>query len=293
MEIRIKGSTKLLALFGSPVGHSGSPAMYNYSFRYHGLDYAYLAFDITQEQFPAAVDAVRLFQMRGFNVTMPDKNIAATLVDTLSPAARIIGAVNTVVNDDGHLTGYMTDGSGFVQNLKEHGVSAAGKKLVILGAGGAATAIQVECALQKAAAISIFNTPDPFLDRAKETAEKLKKEVPDCEVKVICLDEQDRLKEEIRTADILVNATRVGMKPDDQISPITDVSVFRPELVVADTVYEPLETKMMKDAKAAGCQKVIDGEGMLLWQGAVAYKLYTGLDMPVEAYQKYKNGQEA
>lgn len=293
MEKRIKGSTKLLALFGSPVGHSGSPAMYNFSFRYHGLDYAYLAFDITKEQFPAAVDAVRLFQMRGFNVTMPDKNIAAELVDTLSPAARIIGAVNTVVNDDGHLTGYMTDGSGFVQNLKEHGVSVAGKKLVILGAGGAATAIQVECALQKAAAISIFNAPDPFLDRAKETAQKLKKEVPDCEVKVICLDEQDRLKEEIMTADILVNATRVGMKPDDHLSPITDVSVFRPELVVADTVYEPLETKMMKDAKAAGCKKIIDGEGMLLWQGAVAYKLYTGLDMPVDAYQKYKNGQEA
>ncbi len=289
MEKRIQGSTKLLALFGSPVSHSGSPAMYNFSFAYHGLDYAYLAFDIKESQAAEAASAARLFQLRGFNVTMPCKNKMAECVDELSPAAKIIGAVNTVVNEGGRLIGHMTDGGGFVRNLKEHGVEVVGKKLVILGAGGAATAIQVECALQGAAAISIFNANDPFLERAKVTAAKLKQEVPGCTVTVLCLDEQDRLKEEIACADILVNATKVGMKPNEDASPIADTSVFRPDLVVADTVYNPLETKMMQEAKQAGCRTIIDGEGMLLWQGAIAYQLYTGLEMPVEEYQKFKN----
>ena len=121
MEQRIKGTTGLLALIGSPVGHSGSPAMYNFSFQYHNLDYAYMAFDIKEGQVPAALDAMRLFKMRGCNVTMPCKNKVAQCVDELSPAAKIIGAVNTIVNEDGKLVGHITDGIGFVRNLKEHG----------------------------------------------------------------------------------------------------------------------------------------------------------------------------
>lgn len=175
MEQRIKGTTGLMMLIGSPVGHSGSPDMYNFSFRYHKQDYAYMAFDIKEDQVGAALDAMRLFKMRGANVTMPCKNEAARLVDELSPAARIIGAVNTIVNEDGKLVGHITDGTGFVQNLKEHGVEVKGKKMVVLGAGGAATAIQVQCALDGAASISVFNPDDPFLERAHQTAEKLKK----------------------------------------------------------------------------------------------------------------------
>ena len=128
MEQRIKGTTGLMALIGSPVGHSGSPAMYNFSFRYHNLDYAYMAFDIKEDQVPAALDAIRLFKMRGANVTMPCKNEVAKHMDELSPAARIIGAVNTIVNEDGKLVGHITDGIGFVRNLKEHGVDVKGKK---------------------------------------------------------------------------------------------------------------------------------------------------------------------
>lgn len=291
MEQRIKGSTGLLALIGSPVGHSGSPAMYNFSFRYHNLDYAYMAFDIKEDQVPQALDAIRLLKMRGFNVTMPCKNAVAKYVDELSPAARIIGACNTVVNEDGKLIGHMTDGSGFVRNLKEHGVDVKGQKIVVLGAGGAATAIQVECALEGAKSISIYNGNDPFLDRARGTAKKLGAEVPECEVKVTCLDDQEALKADIAEANILINATSVGMKPHEDGTLITDTSVFRPDLVVADTVYNPLETRLMREAKEAGCEKVIGGEGMLLWQGAVAYKLYTGLDMPTDEYQAYKKEQ--
>ena len=179
MEQRIKGTTGLMALIGSPVGHSGSPAMYNFSFRHHNLDYAYMAFDIKEDQVPAALDAIRLFKMRGANVTMPCKNEVAKHMDELSPAARIIGAVNTIVNEDGKLVGHITDGIGFVRNLKEHGVDVKGKKMVVLGAGGAATAIQVQCALDGAESISIFNPKDPFFARAESTAEKLSKETPD------------------------------------------------------------------------------------------------------------------
>jgi shikimate dehydrogenase len=291
MEQRIKGTTGLLGLIGSPVGHSGSPAMYNFSFQYHNLDYAYMAFDIKEDQVPAALDAMRLFKMRGCNVTMPCKNEVAKHMDELSPAARIIGAVNTIVNEDGKLIGHITDGIGFVRNLKENGEEVKGKKLVVLGAGGAATAIQVQCALDGAKAISIFNPDDPFLARAHSTAEKLKKEVPECEVNVYCLDDQDKLKEEIASADILVNATLAGMKPHDDLTLITDKSVFRSDLVVADVVYNPAETRLIKEAKEAGCKKAIGGSGMLLWQGAAAYQLYTGLEMPTAEYQQFQKEQ--
>lgn len=292
MEQRIKGTTGLLALIGSPVGHSGSPAMYNFSFQYHKLDYAYMAFDIKEDEVPAALDAMRLFHMRGCNVTMPCKNKAAECVDELSPAARIIGAVNTIVNENGKLVGHITDGTGFVRNLKEHGVDIKGKKMVVLGAGGAATAIQVQSALDGASAISIFNPDDAFLARARVTAEKLKKEVPACDVNVYCIDDQDKLREEIARADILVNGTLAGMKPHDDVS-LVEKSMLHPDLVVADVVYNPAETKLLKDAKDVGCKRAIGGKGMLLWQGAAAYKLYTGLEMPTDEYQKFQAEQEA
>ena len=164
--------------------------------------------------------------------------------------------------------------------------------MVVLGAGGAATAIQVQCALDGAASISIFNPNDPFLDRAKNTATKLKNEVPDCDVQVFCLDDQDKLKEEIAKADILVNGTSAGMKPHEDFSLITDKSVFRPDLIVCDVVYNPEETKLLREAREAGCTKTIGGKGMLLWQGVAAYKLYTGMDMPVEEYKKYQAENE-
>lgn len=290
MEQRIKGTTGLLALIGSPVGHSGSPAMYNFSFQYHNLDYAYMAFDIKEDEVPAALDTMRLFKMRGCNVTMPCKNKAAQCVDELSPAARIVGAVNTIVNENGKLVGHITDGIGFVRNLKEHGIDVKGKKMVVLGAGGAATALQVQCALDGAARISIFNPNDAFLDRAKSTAEKLEKEVPECKVNVYCIEDQDKLREEIANTDILVNGTLAGMKPHDDIS-LVDKSMFHKNLVVADVVYNPEETRMLREAKEAGC-KTVGGKGMLLWQGAAAYKLYTGLEMPTEEYQKFQTKQE-
>ena len=291
MEKRISGHTRLLALIGSPVGHSGSPAMYNYSFEKLGLDYAYVAFDVKEEGVKDALDAMRLFNMRGMNVTMPDKVEAARYMDELSPAAQIIGAVNTIVNEDGKLIGHMTDGEGFVNNLKDHGVSIVGKKLVVAGGGGAATAIQVQCALDGAKEITIFNKKDAFFERTVTTAEKIKEAVPGCVVNVYDIDDEVVLKEEVASADIFVNATIVGMKPMDDQSIIKDTSLLRPELVVADIVYNPEETKLLKEAKAAGCT-CVGGKGMLVWQGASAFKLYTGEEMPVEEVKELLYGNK-
>lgn len=289
MEKRISGTTGLFTLLGSPVGHSGSPAMYNFSFQKQGLDYAYLAFDVKKEQMPQAIDALRLFKVRGSNVTMPCKSIAATLVDDLSPAAKIIGAINVIVNDNGKLTGHITDGIGFVRNLKENGVDIKDKKLVVLGAGGAATALQVQCALDGAKEISIFNQDDEFYQNAEKTKEKIEQAKPEVKVNVYLLSDQAKLKAEIAQADILVNATIVGMKPLDGQS-LVDKSYLRPDLVVADTVYNPLKTKLIEDAEALGCT-IAPGKGMLLWQGAAAYSLFTGKEMPTAEYQAYEQQQ--
>ena len=281
MENRISGTTGLLALIGSPVGHSGSPAMYNYSFQKLGLDYVYVAFDITTEDVGKAVEAMRLFKMRGINVTMPDKTEAVRYMDALSPAAQIIGAVNTIVNDDGVLTGHITDGEGFVNNLRDHGIEIAGKKITVAGGGGAATAIQVQCALDGAREISIFNIKDEFFERTLQTAEKIRNAKPECVVNVYDIADEAKMKEEIASSDIFTNATIVGMKPMDGESVVKDVSAFRPGLVVCDAVYNPKKTRLLREAEEAGCI-CVGGEGMLLWQGAAAFKLYTGRDMPVE-----------
>lgn len=281
MEKRISGTTGLLGLIGSPVGHSGSPAMYNYCFQKMGLDYAYLAFDVPIAEVKNAIQAIKTFHMRGCNVTMPCKTEVVSYMDELSEAAKIIGAVNTIVNEDGKLIGHITDGEGFVENLRDHGVDIAGKKITVAGGGGAATAIQVQCALSGAREITIFNIKDDFFQRTLDTAEKIRTACPNCIVNVYDIADQAKMKEEIESSDIFANATIVGMKPMENESVVKDLSAFREGLVVCDAVYNPKETKLLREAKEAGCT-CITGEGMLVWQGAAAFKLYTGLEMPVE-----------
>ncbi|EGT2231891.1 TPA: shikimate dehydrogenase [Clostridioides difficile] len=279
--MEISGRTGLFALIGTPVGHSKSPVMYNYSFKKLDLDYRYLAFDITVDKVKEALLAIKTFNIKGANVTMPCKSAVTEYMDELSPAARIIGACNTIVNDNGKLVGHITDGVGYVRNLKENGVEVKGKKITIMGAGGAATAIQVQCALDGAREISIFNPKDDFYKRAEQTVENIKKNVPECVVNLYDLEDTNKLYEEIESSDILTNATLIGMKPYDNETNIKDTSVLRKDLVVTDVVYNPKKTKMIEDAEANGC-KAIGGLGMLLYQGAEAFNLYTGLEMPVE-----------
>ena len=210
------------------------------------------------------------------------------MVDELSDAAKLIGACNTVVVKDGKLIGNNTDGMGFVRNLKENGVDVKGKKITVMGAGGAATAIQVQCALDGAEKISIFNRKDEFYANGEKTVKKIQQMVPDCEVSIHVLEDTKKLYDTIADSNILVNATKVGMKPLDQQTLVEDTSVFRADLVVADAVYNPKETRFVKEAKAAGCKVAVGGIGMLLWQGAAAFHLFTGKEMPTdEVYELF------
>lgn len=279
--MNITGHTRLLALFGSPVKHSGSPAMYNYSFEKLGLDYVYVAIDVGREGLKEAVSAARLYNMRGFNLTMPCKNDVIHFIDELSLTARLVGAVNTVVNENGRLIGYNTDGVGFVKNLEAHKITVKNKKIVVAGAGGAATAIIVQLALDGASEIHIFNKKSESFKRMLETIQRIKKEVPDVVINIHDIFDEAKYTETIKQVDIFVNATVVGMKPLDNESVVKDISAFHKSLVVADVVYNPIETKLLRETREAGCI-CIDGKGMLLWQGVYAFKLYTGKDMPVE-----------
>lgn len=283
MEKRINGHTRLYALIGSPVGHSGSPAMYNYSFEKLGIDAAYLAFDVPVEETEDAVNALRTLHAGGFNVTMPCKTAVAQLVDRLSPAAELVGACNTVVfEEDGTMTGHMTDGTGFVRNLREHGVEIKDKKIVLLGTGGAATAIAVQAALDGVAEIAIFNRKDGFYANGEKTVEKIRKAVSSIrKVSIEDLDDTELLGKVIGESDILINATRAGMSPMEDVIPVP-AEFLRPELAVADVVYNPKETLLIKKAKEAGCRAAVGGSGMLLWQGVAAFELYTGQEMPVQ-----------
>ena len=279
--MNITGRTRLLALFGSPVAHSGSPAMYNYSFDELGIDYVYTAIDIKREELKQAVAAAKLYNMRGFNLTMPCKNEAINYIDKLSPAAKLAGAVNTVINDNGILTGYITDGSGFINNLKYNGIDIVGKKIIVAGGGGAATAILVQSALEGAGEVIVFSRKEGFLTRVLKVVEELKEFSKNTVINAYDINNIERFTAEIRSSDIFVNATIVGMKPMEDESIVKDTCAFRKGLVVADAVYNPEKTRLLSEAEAAGC-KCIYGKGMLLWQGAEAFKLFTGMDMPVE-----------
>ena len=279
--MRISGTTTLLGLIGTPVEHSKSPAMYNHCFQKFGLDWAYLAFDIPQEKAGDAVQAIRTLGMRGANVTMPCKNAVIPYLDRLTPAAEAIQAVNTIVNENGTLVGYNTDGCGYTQNLRRSGVEVKGKKIVLLGGGGAASAIAIQAALEGAAEIAVFNLKDAFWPRVEKGLQAIAKAAPGCAITLNDLQDREALHRAILRCDILSNATRVGMAPYEEQSNITDLSWFRPDLIVTDVVYAPPRTKMLREAGAAGCL-TCDGLGMLLCQGAEAFRLYSGLEMPVE-----------
>ena len=189
-------------------------------------------------------------------------------------------AVNTIVNDNGVLTGHITDGIGYMAALKDNHIDVIGKKMTIVGAGGAATAIQVQAALDGVKEISIFNARDKFWDNAVETVKKIN-ENTECKAALYDLADLDKLKEEMEDSYLFTNATGVGMKPLEGQTYIPDKSFFRPDLIVIDIVYFPRETALLKMAKEAGC-KTMNGLGMMLFQGSAAFELWTGQPMPIE-----------
>lgn len=276
---QITGHTRLTGLLGSPVAHSISPMMHNEAFEQLGLDYVYLAFDVGADRLEAAVEGLRALNVRGFNLTMPDKNLMCTLCDKLSPAAEISGAVNTVVNDGGVFTGYTTDGIGYMQAAKDAGHDLTGKKMTLMGAGGAATAILVQAALDGLSEISVFSIHDAFFPRAKKIIGQLNERTK-CRVRLYDFDDESILRREIGESDILTNGTSVGMAPNTDRSIITDPSMFHKDLVVSDVIYNPRETLLLRTAREAGC-RTFNGLYMLMYQGAEAFRLWTGQEMPI------------
>ena len=280
MAERITGHTELIGLMAYPIRHSSSPAMQNEAFAKLGLDYAYLAFEVDNDTLEDAIKGLRALRMRGSNVSMPNKTVVHKYLDKLSPAAEMCGAVNTIVNDDGVLTGHITDGIGYMAALKDNDIDVIGKKMTIVGAGGAATAIEIQAALDGVAEMSIFNVKDKFWANAEETVRKIN-EKTNCKATLYNLADLDKLKEEIADSYLFANATGMGMKPLEGKTYIPDKSFFRPDLIVTDVVYFPRETEMLRIAKEVGC-KTMNVLGMMLFQGSAAFELWTGQPMPIE-----------
>lgn len=287
MAERITGHTELIGLMAYPIRHSSSPAMHNEAFAKLGLDYAYLAFEVDNSTLEDAVKGMRALKMKGSNVSMPNKTVIGKYLDELSPAAELCGAVNTVVNDNGRLIGHITDGIGFMAACKDNDIDLIGKKMTICGAGGAGTAIEIQAALDGVAEMSIFNRKDEFWDRAVSNVEKINSKT-NCKATLYDLADVDKLREEMNDSYLFANATGVGMKPLEGQSVVPDKSYFRPELIVVDVPYSPLETTMRKMAKEAGC-KTMNGLGMMLFQGAAAFKLFTGEEMPIDYMKEVLN----
>ena len=277
--MEISGKTGFACLLGSPVAHSSSPAMHNLSFKLNNLDYRYLAFDISPDRLKTAVDGLRELGCLGFNLTMPLKRDIIPLLDEMSPESTVCDAVNTVSIKGGKLHGTTTDGIGFFDSLKfEEGIDLSGKSMVLLGAGGAANAIAAEGAFNRLSSLSIFRRKNERWNETLAFVDKLNANT-NCKVSLFDINDESTLKNELDNSPVLCNGTNVGMG-DDQNSPIPK-AVLNSNLHVADIIYHPETTTLMKDAISVGAD-ASNGKYMLLYQGAASFKIWTGCDMPIK-----------
>lgn len=280
MKTSISGHTRLIGLFAKPIRHSISPMIQNAALSALGIDAVYLAFDVEKQDMSHAIQSIHTLEMIGANISMPNKQVTLEFMDELSDSAKLIGAVNTIVNDEGRLIGHNTDGIGFIRSLKEKGIDAKGKRMTIIGAGGAATSIIVQAALDGMDEIKVFNLKDSFYDKLEKLLPVIA-ESSQCKITLHDLNDVEMLREAIHSSDILTNATGMGMSPHQDKMSIPDVDVLHDKLFVADVVYNPRETLLIKNAKERGCQ-TMNGLGMLLYQGAEAFQLWTGQEMPID-----------
>jgi len=269
----ISGRTRICGIIGDPIEHTVSPVMHNVAFKNKGVDYLYLPFRVKREELGKAIEGMRALNIRGLNVTIPHKVAVIQFLDELDHLADRIGAVNTIVNDDGVLTGYNTDATGFLQALLGKGIEPKGKKVVILGAGGASRAISFILA-ERGSSLFLLNRT---WDKAKACADRIS-EIFQSEATALKLDGEN-LAAALSKADILINATSVGMSPDINETPVTS-NLLKPSLVVFDIVYNPIKTRLQREAEAVGAT-TISGLDMLVWQGALAFEKWTGLKAPI------------
>ncbi|TAN39359.1 MAG: shikimate dehydrogenase [Nitrospirae bacterium] len=266
----ITGRTKITGIFGYPVEHTLSPAMHNAAFEHLGLDYCYLPFLVRPEHLGKAVDGIRALSMAGVSITVPHKETVIPFLDQVSEEARFIGAVNTIVNSGGRLFGHNTDGRGFMRSLAENRIDLPGKKVLVTGAGGAARAICYYLG-EKAGSLTIYN-------RSRAKAESLASDLSAIRPHVAATDTPGDLGQ----YDIIINATSLGLKQDDPLP--FDAGMLRPQQVVCDLIYK--RTRLLEAAEKRGC-RTLDGLGMLLYQGVLAFELWTSVEAPVAVM---KNG---
>lgn len=273
--MKLDGYTCLAAVVANPIRHSISPFIHNSAFEATATNGVYVAWEIKASDLAATVANIGRYQMFGINLSMPYKEQVIPYLDALSEEARLIGAVNTVVNDKGSLIGYNTDGKGFFQSLPSFTIS--GKQMTLLGAGGAAKAILVQAILDGASQIAVF-VRSASMEKTRPYLDKLQEQTG-FKVDLYALEDVEELQARIADSDLLVNATSVGM--DGQSSPVPE-SISLPEnLLVADIIYQPFETPFLKWARSQG-NPAVNGLGMLLYQAAEAFQLWTGKEMPTE-----------
>jgi shikimate dehydrogenase len=276
--VAISGKTLVCAVIGDPIEHSLSPAIQNAAFSALGLDFVYTAFRVEPSEVANALAGVRALGIVGLNVTMPHKEAVIAYLDKIDETAKFLNSVNTIHNKNGKLEGYSTDGIGALKALKENGADPHGKRVVMLGAGAAARAIAYTL-VQEVDELVVLNRT---VSEAKKLAEPLKCRFGN---KIVADSiKPETVKEKICDTQILLNATFVGMKPNISQSLIAP-SILKSELTVIDIVYNPVETKLALDAKAAGA-KVISGIEMLIYQGAASFEIWTGKQAPVQVMRK-------
>ena len=273
--MKIDGYTRLAAVVANPIKHSISPFIHNSAFEATNTNGVYLAWEVGAIDLAETVANIRRYQMYGINLSMPYKEQVIPYLDQLSEEACLIGAVNTVVNREGTLIGYNTDGKGFFKSLPSFKISK--KRLVLLGAGGAAKAILAQAILDGVSQISVF-VRSSSMEKTRPYLEKIQN-ATGFRVDLFALEDVQDLQDSITQADLLVNATSVGM--DGSSQPIPTSIVLPEKLLVADVIYQPFETPFLKWAKEQGNQS-INGLGMLLYQAAEAFELWTGKEMPTD-----------
>ncbi|WP_340081657.1 quinate/shikimate dehydrogenase [Terribacillus sp. FSL K6-0262] len=279
---RNDAKTRLVGLLATPIRHSITPAMHNLGYTISDLNYAYLAFDVGTDKLRETVEGLKAMGAAGFNVSMPNKIDVMQYLDELDDSARLAGASNTVVHEDGKLIGYNTDGLGYVKSLEEHGIQLEGMKVTLVGSGGVAAPIAIQLVQSGIKELSIFARNDIFFSKAAANVSFINNELKGFGVgaRIFPLEDKAAFRNEISESAILANATSLGMKPLDEWSILDGLTdALRPDLIVTDVVYNPQKTKLLAQAEAAGA-KAINGLGMVLWQGALSYKLFTGEEMP-------------
>jgi len=277
--MKITGTTEIYGILGHPVKHTLSPILHNAAFQALGLDGCYLAFDVKPNDLEKGLRGLAALGVKGFNVTIPHKETVITFLDKVAPEAALIGAVNTVVIQQGRLVGHNTDGLGFVRAFcEETGVSLKGKRVMLLGAGGAARAIAFQLAKEGVKSISIINRTLP---RARTLVRDLGKKFTKVDWMARALSPQVWSlifrHPILHRVDVIINATSIGMHPNDPS--IVPRSFLNEHQAVCDIIYQPTKTRLLSEAEAAGA-KTMNGVGMLLHQGVLAFELWTGKKPP-------------